>query len=556
MSIAREPVRSSGAAAQASGGTVATVVDVLADVVVEQGVRVVFGVLGDGNLHLASALVDRGVRWVSARHESGAVAMADGWARRTGRVGVASVTHGPGLTNAATSLTAARLGRTPLVLLAGDTPRTTRHHGQDIDQAPVAVATAGDFVPLRLPATAAEDVGLAFRRAWATPGPVVLNLPTDLQGAPAVASHRPPWSAPSAVRLAPSSHAVAMIAELLTDAENPLLLAGRGALEAGNELAGLAATASAWVGTTLLARGLFRGQPNDLDVVGGFSSPAVRDVLADVDVVVAFGASLNRYTTAGGRVCPDAGWVQVDADPQAFGDILAVEPVQADARLTAAAVHARLAAAPPRARVRRAPRDQPPPGTFTERPATGVDPRLALQAVDAAVPTGNLVVGIGHYSGFGALLIDVGDPRGLVLPWHLGSVGQALGIATGVAVATPDRLTVLIEGDGGVLMNPAELDTLAREQLPVLIVVLDDAAYGAEVHLLRRFGLSDELATFPRRDLAAVARGLGLRAATAVSVDELAPALASLRPFDEPSLLHVHSDGEILHEEIFSALQG
>lgn len=556
MNTARQPVQPPRAAGEVAGRSGPAVVDVVADAVVQEGVEVVFGVLGDGNLHLAVALVDRGVRWVSARHEAGAVAMADGWARRTGRTGVASVTHGPGLTNAATSLTAARLARTPLVLLAGDTPRTTRHHGQDIDQAPVAVSTGGGFVPLRVAATATEDVGLAFRGARATPGPIVLNLPTDLLGAIAVVGHRPPWSSPAEIRLAPSSLAVAMIAEMLTGAENPLLLAGRGALDAGDELARLAGTASAWVGTTLLARGLFRGHSNDLGVVGGFSSPAVRKVLAEVDVVVSYGASLNRFTTAGGKICPNARWVQVDIDPHAFGDIVPVEPVQADARMAAAAVRERLAAQPPPTRKRWAPQQNLLPGTSTGRPSTGIDPRVALQAVDAAVDAANLVVGIGHYSGFGALLIDVDDPRGLVLPWHLGSVGQALGIAAGVATATPDRLTVLVEGDGGLLMNPAELDTVARERLPVLIVVLDDAAYGAEVHLLRRFGLPEELATFPRRDLAALARALGLRAATAVTVDQLEPALESLRPFDGPSLLHVHSDREVVHEEIFSALQG
>ncbi len=108
------------------------VVDDVAAAVAAEGVRTVFGVLGDGNLHLALALEEAGVRWVSTRHEQGAVAMADGAARRSGELAVASVTHGPGLTNAVTALTAAAIAGSPVVVLAGDTPRTTRHHGQDI----------------------------------------------------------------------------------------------------------------------------------------------------------------------------------------------------------------------------------------------------------------------------------------------------------------------------------------------------------------------------------------------------------------------------------------
>jgi thiamine pyrophosphate-dependent acetolactate synthase large subunit-like protein len=197
------------------------------------------------------------------------------------------------------------------------------------------------------------------------------------------------------------------------------------------------------------------------------------------------------------------------------------------------------------------------PGNPTGRPATGVDPRTALSAVDAALDAQRqLVVGIGHYSGLAALCVSVADPRDLVLPWHLGSVGLALPVGLGVADARPDRPTVVVEGDGGLLMNPAELDTLARLGLPVLVVVLDDGAFGAEVHLLRRHGLPDEIAHFPRRDLAALATAMGVRAATATTEAELAPALSRLLPLDRPALLHVHIDREVVHDEVFTALEG
>jgi len=612
----------------------------VADAVAAAGVRAVYGVLGDGNLHLALALEAAGVAWVSARHEQEAVAMADGAARRTGDLAAASVTHGPGLTNAMTALTAAALAGSPVLLLLGDTPRTTRHHGQDVPQEPFVRAAGAAWVPARLPATAAEDVAVAARTARTRRLPAVLNLPVDLQNGPSVTGRpaggeplagtpagpsvpvtdRPAGGIPAAGTPAaqapvppsgighgegpasrpfggapvaalpvvpparePATAEVDRLVGALAAARRPLVLAGRGALAAADDLTAVAAQAGAWLGTTLLAKGLFRGRPGDLGVVGGFASREARAALAEVDLVLAFGASLNRFTTGNGRVCPGARWVQVERDPAAVGHtIVPDDVVVADAARTAAALAARLAVtataqeagAPRRLRgghVQPAPlgsaarRPAPPvvpvpgtpPGRPTGRPPTGIDPRVVLGAVDRALPVRRgLVVGIGHYSGFGALCVGVADPRDLVLPWQLGSVGLALPVGLGVAHVRPDRPTLVVEGDGGVLMNPGGLDTLARLGLPVLVLVLDDGAYAAEAHLLRRTGHDDTPALFPRRDLAALARSLGLRAATARTEEELAAALDTLLPLGTPALLHAHTDLEVVHEEVFTALAG
>lgn len=487
--------------------------------------------------------------------------MADGHSRRTGRVGVACVTHGPGLTNTATALTAARLARSQVVLLAGDTPRTTRHHGQDIAQHPLSDATAGCFVPLRTPATAAEDVGLAFRRARLAPGPVVLNLPTDLQLADAPA-HPRLWpstaSIPTLPPLQPATTDLDVLVAALEQASRPLLLAGRGATAARDDLVRVAERLGSWLGTTLLSKDLFAGQAGAVGVVGGFATREARAVLAEVDLVVAFGASLNRFTVADGTVCPEARWIQVDLDPGRFGDVVPLEyAVVADATETARGLARRVGeraiVQPPLPCLPA----EPPTGRATGNAPTGVDTRVALALVDEALaPERNVVVGIGHYSGWAALSLRAAPDRGLQLPWQLGSVGLALGFGIGVAVGSPERPTVVVEGDGGLLMNPGELDTLARLDLPVLVLVLDDAAYGAELHLLRAHGLPAGPSRFPRRDLAAMARSLGVRAWRATTDAEVETAMADLLPLDGPALLHVHVDSEVVHDEIFAALQG
>ena len=190
------------------GGTPVTdrlVLDDVADAVAAEGVTAVYGVLGDGNLHLGLALERAGVAWVSTRHEQEAVAMADGAARRTGALAVASVTHGPGLTNAMTALTAAALAGSPVLLLLGDTPRTTRHHGQDVPQEPFVRAAGAAWVPVRLPGDGVRGRG---GRGADGPGrrqPVVLNLPVDLQSSPSVSG--PPQPSPVVPRRGPGAGA-------------------------------------------------------------------------------------------------------------------------------------------------------------------------------------------------------------------------------------------------------------------------------------------------------------------------------------------------------------
>ena len=529
----------------------------VAAAVAAEGITTVYGVLGDGNLHLALALQQAGVAWISARHEHGALAMADGAARRSGRLTAASVTHGPGLTNAMTALTAAVIARSPLLVLVGDTPRTTRQHGQDIPQEPFVRATGATWVPLRLPATASEDVAFAARAARVYRRPAVLNLPVDLQVQPSASPPPAPRAAVDPPVLVPSPEHVERLVALLGESRQPLLLAGRGALDAADDLAEVAQATGAWLGTTLLARGLFRGHPADVGVVGGFASPEARKALTDVDLVVAFGASLNRFTTGSGKVCPRARWVQVERDPESVGDPgTPDEVVLADSRATARALAERLRGGPHRA----LPRTVPVPGTPPGRRvgvATGIDPRIVLRAVGDALPARRgLVIGVGHYSGLAALTVDVDDPRDLVLAWHLGSVGLALPVGLGVAHVQPDRPTLVVEGDGGILMNPAELDTLARLGLPVLVLVLDDGAYGAEVHLLRRDGLADDIARFPRRDLAGLARAMGVAAVVARDETELDEALRELLPVTGPRLLHAYVDLEVVHDEVFAALSG
>ena len=547
--------------------------DALADAIAAEGTEVVFGVLGDGNMYFMPRLVGHhGVRFVAARHEAAAVSMADGYFRATGRPGICTVTHGPGLTQTGTPLTAARLARSGVLLIAGDTPVAFRHHGQNIDQYPFVMATAGAYQPARLPATLAEDAQLAFRHVRLGRGPIVFNVGIDLQRSelPDDWSYTPSAAVvPSAQLRPPEPAALARVAELLAGAERPVIVAGRGAVRAGarEALVALADRTGALLSTTLLAKGWFRGHPFDLGIAGGFSHDLARDTLARADLVLAFGANLNLFTVAHGNLFPDATLVQVEIDPGAVGHTTPVDvALLGDARLVAEGLLAALGPVPAAgapaglrsaALAARLDGYDPLAGEELADPAGGADPRAVAVACDELLPRGRVVlVGIGHYSGYQAIHVGVDSPDDLILPWQLGSVGLGLPTALGVAVARPQQTVVVFEGDGGIMMSLQELETAARCDIPLLVIVLDDGAYGAELHMMRMHGLDPALSLFDNPDFAAVARALGLRAWNAETVEELRTALGEALPLQGPSLIRVRLNQSVVHHQIFRALTG
>src|SRR5687768_9998520 len=279
-----------------------TVVDVVARAVLDAGGDVAFGVVGSGNFTVTAAFVDQGGRFVAARHEGGAACMADAHARVTGRLGVCSVHQGPGLTNAMTGIAEAAKSRTPLIVLAGDTPAAALHSNFRIDQAAMVDAVGATADRVYGAETGAQDVRRALRRAVVERRTVVLMLPLDVQGEPCA------WSDGSVVRPgeapapAPAPASVAALADLLQGARRAVLLAGRGAVlaRAGAALERLAECTGALLATSAMGHGLFARHPWNLGISGGFASPLAAELLPQADAILAFGAQLTRWTTRQG----------------------------------------------------------------------------------------------------------------------------------------------------------------------------------------------------------------------------------------------------------------
>ncbi len=488
------------------------------------GVGHVFGVVGSGNFHVTNALVAGGARFVATRHEGGAATMADAYARVSGRVGVLSVHQGCGLTNAMTGITEAAKSRTPLVVLAAETAAGAVRSNFRVDQP--ALAAAVGAVPERVsaPASAVEDTLRAYRRAVVERRTVLLNLPLDVQAAETEPGPAPAVTVPALPR--PAATAVSELADLLAGARRPVFLAGRGARHAGRQIAGLAERCGALLATSAVARGLFHGHPWSLDVSGGFSSPLAAELVAGADVLVGWGCALNMWTLRHGRlVGPDAAVAQVDLDPDALG---ANQPVRlgivGDTAQAAADVAAELAArghtatgyrtAPLRARLAAGVRWRDVPYD-DDSDGDRIDPRTLSIALDDLLPAQRVVaVDSGNFMGYPSAYLSVPDEHGFCFTQAFQSIGLGLATATGAALARPDRLPVAALGDGGALMGIAELDTVVRLGIPMVVVVYDDAAYGAEVHHFGPDGHPLDTVRFPDTDIAAIGRGFGCTGVT------------------------------------------
>jgi len=511
--------------------------DVLADAFAAEGVDTHFALLGDGNMHWAIALAERhGVRTIHARHEHCACEMASAYAHVTGRVGVASVTHGPGVTQIMTALTTAARGDIPLIVFAGEAPATAAWTIQQIDQPPLVRACGVEYIQIQSTNHALDRIREAFCVAQYERRPVVIGVSDDLQRTRVREFPRyVPSSAfiPRRDPCLPDAASAGAIAEVIASAERPIILAGRGVMQAGAkaEVLELAERCGALLATTLPARGLFGGNSFAIGIGGGWSSDLATELFVKSDLVIAIGTSLTGFTTHSGRLYPHARVIQIDENPRAVrhNRVVANFHLRADARLGVAAINSSLAKLVDRKAGYRteetASRLRHSSAPIPDKAPDGmIDPRRAVQEINRVVPKDwFLVGGSGHCAYFTATNTQDRPPELFASIRHFGAIGSGLSHAIGIAVARNDRKILLIDGDGSLMMHIQELETIPRHGLQMLIVVLNDGAYGSEVHKLRMDGVSDKEVRFGRPDFARIAKGFSLRGARISQLDEIQP---------------------------------
>ncbi len=524
--------------------------EVACNIVVGEQVSRIFGLMGDGNMNLICYATDSlGVSFVSARHEAAAIGMADGYARASGSVAVCTVTQGPGLTNALTALVTARKANTPMVLFVGDVAAEQAGWPQDVDQHSLLSAAGVPVIDLANRRTAYGDVHEAFRLARESSRPVAVNCPLDAQ-----LREWQPWDgdgdpvAPVAIDEGVDPESVRLAADTLMAAQRPVIIAGRGALrsDCAEVLRVLGERIGALLATTLPARGLFDGDPFSIGIAGSLGSDVATSLIGRADVVLAVGAALNDFTTIKRTLFLDSTTVircDVGADRSRPNRYPEDQLILGDARTAADLL---VAVVPPDVgktgfrteSVAQTLHDNNRPRFADQSGSDGMDPRTILTELDAILPRERQVVtDVGHFFGFAASCLTCPEPGRYFPAVDFGAVGAGLGVAIGAALARPDLTTVFVVGDGGLMMSLPDLDTATRAGVRLIVVVVNDGAYGSELQMLRRWGMSEAAATFDNPDFPALGAALGLQAVTVRSTADLPEVRRLTSEVETPILL-------------------
>lgn len=537
--------------------------DVVAAAIEAQESGHCFALLGDGNMHFAGALAHLGVPFTYARHEHCAVSMAMAYARVTGRPGLATVTCGPGLTQVMTGLTAAVRARIPLVLFVGESPLKNSWYNQEIDQAPFVTACGAEYVRILHKPRITQQIQDAFARTQITGIPVVIGMPFDLQesewGDLAYSVLKARDLIPAAGKSFPDPANVAAMAAMVAGAKKPVIIGGRGAIlaDAGPACVRLADRIGGVLLTTLPARGLFHRSAHSLNVVGGFASDAAREACLDADLVIAVGTSLASHSADAGKLYPNAKILHIDTKPVIYsqGRVAAHFHLGADAKIGVeallAAIESDFGATPADSGWRNAcvakqdAAEYPDAMPFQVAPDV-VDPRAMIKALDQKLPKDWFMVNSsGHCSYYAAHMTGRSSDNFLTIR-EFGAIGNGLSYAIGVAAARPETQVVLIDGDGGFLMHAQELETVQRHGIKLLMIMMNDAAYGSEIHKLRVDGHDEEGAAFGATDLASMARGFGLGGVTFRNLDGLDAAFDDFVASDKAALWDFHISDQVV----------
>ncbi|MFV0295767.1 MAG: thiamine pyrophosphate-binding protein [Hyphomicrobiaceae bacterium] len=383
-----------------------------------------------------------------------------------------------------------------------------------------------------------------------------LHLPTNVQlseidapDAPLAVAAKP--SAP----LEPSEASISAAAAVLATARRPLIVAGLGAFRAGarSAIEALAERTGALLVTTARGKDLFAGNPKSLGILGSFSHSIARRMADQADCVVVFGAGLNFLTTSFGTAVPKVPLIQVDTNRANIGRWLNADvAVVGDARLAADALR--------KAMPERAQKDKPfhapetlkliadfnPADDFKpENTARTLDMRTLAMELDKVLPKNrNLVVDGGNFLGVVPYL-SVPDPGCFKMIGDFASIGLSFGAALGMAKARPEKTTVMVVGDGGFLMTMGDLETVVREDLPLVILVMNDCAYGAELHFLKLRQQPVAKSVFPDVDFAPIAAGFGFDADTIRTLEDLARVAPRLKAPDGPIFLDCKINADV-----------
>ncbi len=525
-----------------------------------EGVDTVFGYPGGQAIKIYDALYDsKKLHHVLARHEQGATHMADGYARATGKVGVVLVTSGPGATNTVTGIATAYMDSIPMVVITGQVTRGVI--GTDSFQESDIVGITMPIVKHSFLLQSTDDLTETFREAFyiastGRPGPVLIDIPSDLQGAEMVfhypdsvniPSYRPTYKG--------NAKQIKQATALIETSKRPLLYAGGGIVSshACQELKALAEAMQIPVVTTLLGKGCFpSSHPLSLGPVGMHGSKYANMAMTECDLIIAAGARFSdRVTGKLDEFAPNAKVIHIDIDPAEIGKIREANvPIVGDAQGILGGIVAQLeksGAEPVDAKWVETVnewRERWPyyDDQFNDYP-NQIVPEVALDELSKQLDPDNSIVTteVGQHQMWAHQHIGREHARSFLSSGGLGTMGFGFPAAIGAKFGCPDKQVVCVAGDGSFQMNSQEMATAAINNAAVKVFLLDNRALGM-VHQWQKLFYHERYSSTildPVPDFVKLADAYGWEGERIEKPEEVAPAIARMLASDKPYLLDV-----------------
>jgi sulfoacetaldehyde acetyltransferase len=528
--------------------------EALVETMVAQGVTDVFGIVGSAYMDALDIFPAAGIRFIPVAHEQGAIHMADGYSRVSGRHGVCIAQNGPGVTNFVTGVAAAYWAHSPVVVITPETGSNTLGLGgfQETEQLPIFSKITKFQGHVNNKARMAEIASRCFDRAMLEMGPTQLNIPRDFFYGDIECE------IPQPIRIgrgAGDEAALDRAAELLAKAKFPVILAGGGVIMAdgAREAIALAELLHAPVAESYLHNDAFpASHPLWVGPLGYQGSKAAMKLISKADVVLALGTRLGPFGTLpqhGLDYWPaNAQIIQIDADPRMLGLVKPISVgINGDARAAAAALTARLKGKPLASQQNKAERDNTIKGEKSAwekeleqwthetdaysveiaKGAKAMHPREMLRALERAMPAHAMVsTDIGNICSVSNSYLRFDEPRSMLAAMSFGNCGYAFPVACGAKVARPDRPAIAYVGDGAWGISLNEMLTCAREKIGVTVVVFNNGQWGAEKkNHVDFYSQRYQGVELDNPSWAAVARSFGCEGVTVDKVSDVGDAL-------------------------------
>ena len=508
-----------------------------------ENVDVIFGILGGAILPVYDALCDnKKIRHILARHEQCAAHEAEGYARASGRAGVCMATSGPGATNLVTGIANAYMDSSPIIALTGQIPSSGVNSsymiGRDAFQEADIIGITTAITKYNYQPRTVAEVPVAVKSAFylattGRPGPVLIDLPKNIQAGIAEVEFTDKidvggYKLPPDPDLAKISEA----ADLIAKAERPILLAGGGAIIAGvsDELTQMSDLLMAPVATTFMGKGVFpENHPLSLGSIGMHGNPAANKLMGEADVLLAVGTRFSDRATANlDSFASHAKKIQLDIDAAEINKNIEVDvPIVADAKISMkmlyAAVSKKLQKGEGKAWTKHAKEAKEQLSPLLKDLPRDLVPKALLSELRKLLPESSIVTTeVGQNQMWSALYFQALKPRTFISSGGLGTMGFGFPAAIGAKVACPDRPVVDIAGDGSFIMSEQELACSVTENIPVIVIVLNNSVLGMVAQwqrmLYKRRYMAINLGKTP--DFVKLAEAYGAQGLRVTSIEE------------------------------------